>query len=497
MAPAQILPVCPGDRILDLCAAPGGKATELGARLSAGGGLMPPGLLAANEISASRAKALLHNVELFGIPNALVTNETPARLAQRFPAYFDAVLVDAPCSGEGMFRKDPEAAKAWYPAKVQECAAVQREIILHAADMLRPGGYMVYSTCTFEPAENELVLLHLLRERPQMELVPVLSRPIPEKAREAFAPALRWEELLRCGAAAGDVSERDAEKESGAAAEGIAEREAGAASGTTAENDVCAAAGRSGIPDLSAAVRLWPHRTGGEGHFIALLRKKGEELPEGPEGRAWRCGPGSGRDEMEPGRRKRKGKGGRAAGSGQAGAGGMSREEKALLNAFLQRIVPGEHIDESRLENHGGMVYLMPEGLPDLRGLTFLRGGLYLGQLKKNRFEPAQELAMALPPGSTGKGRISFPQEDERLSAYLRGEPVRIGETPEPRKTIETPEPRETMETQENRKTEETPEIQEALDNGWYLVCVDGYPLGWGKLTGNTLKNKLPAGWRT
>ena len=157
MAPAQILPVQPGDRVLDLCAAPGGKATELGARLDG------RGLLVANEISSARARALLRNIEVFGIRNALVTNESPARLAERFPAYFDKVLVDAPCSGEGMFRKDPDVVKAWYPEKVKECAAVQREIILQAADMLRPGGYMVYSTCTFAPEENELILLHLLQ----------------------------------------------------------------------------------------------------------------------------------------------------------------------------------------------------------------------------------------------------------------------------------------------------------------------------------------------
>ena len=167
MAPAQILPVQPGDRVLDLCAAPGGKATELGARLDG------RGLLVANEISSARARALLRNIEVFGIRNALVTNESPARLAERFPAYFDKVLVDAPCSGEGMFRKDPDVVKAWYPEKVKECAAVQREIILQAADMLRPGGYMVYSTCTFAPEENELILLHLLQNREEMELVPI------------------------------------------------------------------------------------------------------------------------------------------------------------------------------------------------------------------------------------------------------------------------------------------------------------------------------------
>ena len=196
MAPAQILPAEPGDRVLDLCAAPGGKATELGAKLAG------EGLLVANEISASRVRALLRNIEQSGIPNALVTNETPAHLAERFPEFFDKVLVDAPCSGEGMFRKDPDAVRAWYPEKAAECAAVQREIILHAADMLRPGGCMVYSTCTFAPEENELVLLHLLKNRPQIELVQI---PRTE-GRESFSPAFSIEKLRECGYDTGEES---------------------------------------------------------------------------------------------------------------------------------------------------------------------------------------------------------------------------------------------------------------------------------------------------
>lgn len=107
MAPAAVLPVCPGDKVLDLCAAPGGKSTELGARL------LGEGLLVSNDISNSRAKALLKNLALFGIPNICVTSETPEKLASVFGPYFDKILVDAPCSGEGMFRKDPDLIKSW------------------------------------------------------------------------------------------------------------------------------------------------------------------------------------------------------------------------------------------------------------------------------------------------------------------------------------------------------------------------------------------------
>ena len=173
----------------DLCAAPGGKATELGVRI---GG---EGLLVANEISSSRVRALKRNLELFGIRNAIVTNEPPHRLQERFLSFFDQVLVDAPCSGEGMFRKNPEAVATWSLEKVKECAAVQREILPLAADMLRPGGYLVYSTCTFEPEENELAIWHLLLRRPDMELVRIDCT----QGRESFARAYSAGELAEKG----------------------------------------------------------------------------------------------------------------------------------------------------------------------------------------------------------------------------------------------------------------------------------------------------------
>ena len=417
MAPAQILPAEPGDRVLDLCAAPGGKATELGAKLAG------EGLLVANEISPSRVKALLRNIEQSGISNTLVTNETPAHLAERFPEFFDKVLVDAPCSGEGMFRKDPDVVRAWYPEKAAECAAVQREIILQAADMLRPGGCMVYSTCTFAPEENELVLLHLLKNRPQMELVQI---PRTE-GRESFSPAFSIEKLRECGYDTGEES-----------------------FGT----------------DLTRAVRIWPHKAGGEGHFTALLQKRSEGSQFADRKIGTLADRSSGlisekTADRSSGRKASAGKGKKAAKGGRET--GMTREDLGYLTEFLRRFLPQTQIAADRLENHGGKLYLSPDGLPDVRGLTFLRNGLYLGDLKKNRFEPAQELAMALPSGTQGEERISFTASDERTAQYLRGEPVRI---------------------------------EEDRENGWYLVCVDGYPLGWGKLTKGLLKNKLLAGWR-
>ena len=167
MTTASRLPVGPGERVLDLCAAPGGKATELGAKL------FGEGLLVANDISASRVKALLKNIEVMGIPNSFLLNEVPAKIAEQFPAYFDKILVDAPCSGEGMFRKNPEAARVWSEEKPPECAKMQREIVKQAISMLKPGGMMIYSTCTFSPEENEQIIAWVLREFPEVQLIPM------------------------------------------------------------------------------------------------------------------------------------------------------------------------------------------------------------------------------------------------------------------------------------------------------------------------------------
>ncbi len=150
---------------------------------STGGAFERRGLLVANDISSSRTRALLRNVELFGFTNAFVTNETPARLKDRFPEFFHKILLDAPCSGEGMFRKEEALARDWTPEKSDELAVLQRELILQAADMLRPGGQLLYSTCTFAPDEDEGVVSYLLENRPDMELMEL-------PAYEGFTPGV-------------------------------------------------------------------------------------------------------------------------------------------------------------------------------------------------------------------------------------------------------------------------------------------------------------------
>ena len=164
MAPAAFLPVEPGDKVLDLCAAPGGKSTALAARLQG------EGFLLSNDISASRCKPLLKNMEMAGVTNSVITCEAPEKLAGRFAGYFDKVLVDAPCSGEGMFRREPSMVKSWSAEEVKRYAVLQREILFHAAKMLRPGGYLLYSTCTFAKEEDEQTVEYFLEQHKDFSL---------------------------------------------------------------------------------------------------------------------------------------------------------------------------------------------------------------------------------------------------------------------------------------------------------------------------------------
>ena len=161
MAPVALLGPKPGERVCDLCAAPGGKTTQIAGRM------MGRGFLLCNEINPKRAKILSRNIERMAVSNALVTNEHPATLAQRFAGFFDRVLVDAPCSGEGMFRKEEAAVTDWSQETVEMCARRQAEILNSAAALVRPGGHLVYSTCTFSPEEDEQAVARFLENHPE------------------------------------------------------------------------------------------------------------------------------------------------------------------------------------------------------------------------------------------------------------------------------------------------------------------------------------------
>lgn len=222
MVPASLCPPVPGEKVLDLCAAPGGKSTQLAAAL---GG---QGLLVANEINPQRAAILSQNMERMGITNAVVTNHAPHELVSHFPAFFDKIVVDAPCSGEGMFRKEEQALTMWSQDNVDMCAARQKEILASAAKMLAPDGYLTYSTCTFAPEENEGVILDFLKGHPEFEVV------------EPVNPAVL------------DCIDR-----------GLIDR----------GNPDWVAGGEAYAEQLRRTVRLFPHHADGEGHFAALLHK--------------------------------------------------------------------------------------------------------------------------------------------------------------------------------------------------------------------------------
>ncbi len=369
MTPASRIPVEPGERVLDVCAAPGGKATELGAKLKG------EGVLIANDISNSRARGLLKNLELFGIGNMMVISEEPGKLVEYFPEYFDKILIDAPCSGEGMFRKDKKMVKAWEEHGPEFFSKLQRSIITQAAAMLKPGGMILYSTCTFDPLENEKTVEYLLETSPEFKICEM-------EGYEGFCEGIpKYVE---------DHSE-----------------------------------------EYRKTVRIFPHKMQGEGHYLALV-KKGDDNTERKNEKTAK--PKNGVKKLP--------------------------EE---LEQFLKELA--WDVDKSRLDIREERVYYMPENLPMLKGVRFLRSGLLLGEVKKNRFEPSQALAMCLKKEEYPR-ILDLPVSDDRVIKYLKGE------------------------------TLDVEDITSRKEKGWYLVCVDGYPLGFGKLANQTLKNKYLPGWR-
>lgn len=373
MAPATFLPINEHDKVLDLCAAPGGKSTELAAKLNR------TGLLVTNDISASRAKALLKNIELSGVGNSIVTSEAPFSLCKQFEGFFDKILVDAPCSGEGMFRKDPSIIKNWEQYGVEYYSKLQKEIVLYACDMLKPGGMMMYSTCTFSPEEDEGTIGYILKNRPEMSI---------EKIDYDFNATGQEKWMV-------EVSNEYAD-----------------------------------IKNIEYTKRLWPHKINGEGHFLALLKK----------------------DEN--------------CNCNTPSINKVYKNKKIVseeFDNFLKNI--DIQFDKERFVQIKDKVFYIPEAMLDVRCFKVLRNGLLMGEIKTKRFEPSQALASFLKMKEFAN-TVNFSLEDERVIRYLKGETIEVDAS------------------------------EYGIKNGWCLVCVDGYSLGFAKNNNGTLKNKYLPGWR-
>jgi len=341
MYPVETLDVAPGHKVLDISAAPGGKATQILAHLRG------QGLLVANEIDTARAQVLAYNMESFGAENFAVLNSLPAQLARAFPNYFDRILVDAPCSGEGLFRKDYAARQNWRSEHPASCAVRQEEILSFALHMLRPGGKIVYSTCTFAEEENEWLLASMVAKESSLQL-------------------------------------------------------------------------------CEPPVRLLPHLMRGEGQFSAVITKKAEDSLTRTEVSSFRpCSPPA--------------------------------KAVKLVQEFAGN---SSTVDTARLHFHDDSIYLLPPGLPDLKGLRIVRVGLKLGTAYEKRFHPDHAWALSLTPPLLP--RLDFAWDDPRLQAYLHGHVIPC----------------------------------DTNVGGWVLISSADFPLGFGKASQGQVKNHLPKGLR-
>jgi 16S rRNA C967 or C1407 C5-methylase (RsmB/RsmF family)/NOL1/NOP2/fmu family ribosome biogenesis protein len=385
MVPAALLAPRPGELVLDLAAAPGGKATHLAALMAEPAPaasrsplrrmLDVPGLLVANDVHTGRARLLADNLARWGALNVVVTNDKPERLSAAFGPVFDRVLIDAPCSGEGMFRRGE--AVEWSAAIVAACARRQRGVLAVATELARPGGRLLYSTCTFAPEENEEVIAAFLAAE--------AAYALEEPRRFAGFERGRPEWAAQAGGAAG-------------------------------ANEAAA--------QLARAVRLWPHTFPGEGHFIALISRDEAEPHQETHQREYRGLP-------------------------------PSAEEHRLWREFACETLAFD-LPAGRLHAHNGRLYLLPRTTLDPGRIRLVRYGLLLGEARRGYFRPAHDLALALTAADV-QAAANWPANDPRMAAYLAGS-----------------------------------DLPDEGPDGWRLMTVDGYGLGWARRAGGRLKNHYP-----
>lgn len=347
MLPAELLNPDPGEIVLDLCAAPGGKSMQLAAMMN------NQGLLIANDINTKRLSALIRNAELMGVKNLLVINDHQDKIAAAMPGAIDKLVVDAPCSGEGMFKKDDDAKNAYEAYNIETCTSMQKEILDTIPSVVKTGGELVYSTCTFNTLENE-GMVHYLMEKYDFSLV--------QSDLKMFEPGI----------------------------------------------------------DMPEALRVYPHLIEGEGHFAVKLRS--ESNPE---------------SKVRP---------------------YVKNKAPELVDDFMRTYMT------EPLEGHFKVikdrVFLMPAYAVKTSGVKVLKEGWYLGDLKKNRFEPSHAFALGLKK-SQFRQCIDWSKDSLEIIKYLKCETISC----------------------DGQK-------------GYNLICVDGYPIGWGKWAQGRLKNMYPHAWR-
>ena len=340
------------DYILDMCAAPGGKTCAAASQLS------EDGLMIANDIVPLRAKILSENVERFGLKNTIVTNCDPLVFENQLKGFFDKIILDAPCSGEGMFRKSDAAIETWSLEKVHECAHIQRQLLDAAMNLLKPEGQLIYSTCTYNTIENEEQIQYLLNHY-NCSLIPL-------KKSHGMSPGMNMEE----------------------------------------------------------AVRLYPHHYQGEGHFIALIQKHGEMTPFKSK-------------NLKP---------------------VIPKQNQLLVQDFYKTYLNCK-VPAYLYDNNNHIYAILPQ-FPELQGIRVLGNGFYLGECKKNRFEPSLALALTLQINDV-KQFYRFHENDQEVTQYLHGET-----------------------------------IEGSTQKGYGIIFVEDYPLSFYKESNHQAKNLYPKGLR-
>lgn len=320
MVPVESIEIQPAWKVLDLCAAPGGKSSQIKNKLGKNG------VLVSNEIVPSRCKILTGNMERMGYKNVVTTCMHPQKLSKTFPETFDMIMVDAPCSGEGMFRKEEIAIDEWSPENVKMCAERQEEILDCAVKMLKSGGYIVYSTCTFSLEENEMTVDAFLQRHPEFEIVPTT-----ERVRENTADGVRFD-------------------------------------GCKCEN-------------IHYARRCYPHKTKGEGQFVAVLHNTNENY-------SGKSMPATNKDKID----------------------------KTVTDFLNDTLVDYEK--NNVIMYNGNPVYFTPD-FPIGKGTAF-SCGVTIGEIRKNYIQPHHQFFMAM--GTDFKRKINLTAESEEIKKYLHGE---------------------------------------------------------------------------